>query len=1167
MARTTDKRAAGRDAGPQTLDELKARVAHALPAAFEQAQTSAATHQKNWAALHKLHAQAADIHDTTPKKRDAAYGGTLVFEQWFIDMVERVVSVKKGAGGGVAERLIKFISGYVKFVNEKATEDGSADEEDTFAFRFVTHLMNHLLVGFVAKDKIVRYRCVQIVAESVAFLGAIDEKLYRSLRAGFLARTEDKEVPVRVQTVVALGKMQASDDPDDREEKIEDVLLDILQHDPSGDVRRTALLSAPLLPRTLPTLLTRIRDSDATVRRTLLSNILTKLKAANLTPEQLARVVSCGLRDRDENVKGAARALVAGWIPAARKDEPVKNEEIDALLDFVQLFDIASSAESLQSALECIFDVRRDILDKLEFAEEYWLEMTPEKAVLARVFVEYCTKNKDEARMERALPVVTALAFRVQDAVNGLEDDGEKSGEEEFVAGEMLRMAALLDYADEIGRRKMFALVRDMLSQESLPDALVAPCLDVLRVLSASERDLIRVVVEIVHEVRDPQDEAEADEVEAAMGLADDDDEGEDGEGPSEKAPKPPKEQKKLEDMEPEERERMVALDLRSLALCIGMLERVNGSFEENSTLEGILADLIIPSVKRKETILRERGLVSLGLCCLIAKRMALNSFQLFLGQIQTAPEPLKIRVLQIAFDIMMVHEAEFLGPRAVVGEGKMVDFLLHTLENTESDEVQSVLCVGLSKLMLSGMITDERVLKALVLAYLSPQTADNQSLRQCLAYFLPVYCFSSSKNQRRMAEIAVPMFTVMHQVRADLDDDGIMVSQAQVGELLLEWTNPENQIDIPGVKHDETVHLDLAVEIAQALYDEEMEIANKKILCQMMSKVFIPNEIDDDKLRTLVVLLSNIQLRRPIHDTTAKNALDRFEKSLRKKFADKLEGVSEEDYRKLEHLSKLFEFLDAMPEVEEDEPPAPKKRGASRANKSTTPKPNAKTPARKRRKSGDSDDDSDNDVGSRATASRTASPTPTPAREKHSRSAAPKKSLAVDPESDEDEEASDDDDDQDEEDDEEADDDDRSPGSSTSRPSSKSATAVAASDDEDDSDDDDDGQSARSALTDDEDGATPVAVSKNQKAPSAKRKERATARTPSNRASKKPRNRSPAQNPKTPKRKEALKRVRSEAAEAQSPPRKRLKEVTNGRSKRGASRAVQSDASSEDES
>ena len=41
---------------------------------------------------------------------------------------------------------------------------------------------------------------------------------------------------------------------------------------------------------------------------------------------------------------------------------------------------------------------------------------------------------------------------------------------------------------------------------------------------------------------------------------------------------------------------------------------------------------------------------------------MALNSFQLFLSQIQAAPEVLKLRVLQIVFDILMVHDAEFLG-------------------------------------------------------------------------------------------------------------------------------------------------------------------------------------------------------------------------------------------------------------------------------------------------------------------------------------------------------------------------------------------------------------------------------------------------------------------------------------------------------------------------
>ena len=41
-------------------------------------------------------------------------------------------------------------------------------------------------------------------------------------------------------------------------------------------------------------------------------------------------------------------------------------------------------------------------------------------------------------------------------------------------------------------------------------------------------------------------------------------------------------------------------------------------TFEDNSTLEGILGKLILPNVKAKEMALREKGLVGLGLCCLI---------------------------------------------------------------------------------------------------------------------------------------------------------------------------------------------------------------------------------------------------------------------------------------------------------------------------------------------------------------------------------------------------------------------------------------------------------------------------------------------------------------------------------------------------------------------
>ena len=155
---------------------------------------------------------------------------------------------------------------------------------------------------------------------------------------------------------------------------------------------------------------------------------------------------------------------------------------------------------------------------------------------------------------------------------------------------------------------------------------------------------------------------------------------------------------------------------------------------------------------------------------------MALSSFQLFLSQVSAAPEVLKVRVLQIIFDILMVHEQAFLSADNPNGE-KIVEFLLQLLESEESDRVQSLLSVGISKLMLAGMVSDERVLSSLVLVYISPETASNHELRQCLSYFFPVYAYSSQANQGRMRKasapympvVRVPMFADVHVVRRSL--------------------------------------------------------------------------------------------------------------------------------------------------------------------------------------------------------------------------------------------------------------------------------------------------------------------------------------------------------------------------------------------------------------
>jgi condensin complex subunit 3 len=39
-----------------------------------------------------------------------------------------------------------------------------------------------------------------------------------------------------------------------------------------------------------------------------------------------------------------------------------------------------------------------------------------------------------------------------------------------------------------------------------------------------------------------------------------------------------------------------------------------------------------------------------------------------------------------------------------------IINFLLHVLGNEESEKVQALMCIGIAKLLLAGIINDDRV-------------------------------------------------------------------------------------------------------------------------------------------------------------------------------------------------------------------------------------------------------------------------------------------------------------------------------------------------------------------------------------------------------------------------------------------------------------------------
>ncbi|WVR08557.1 hypothetical protein IAU60_005612 [Kwoniella sp. DSM 27419] len=878
-----------------------------LPPIFEQAQHTTANHRKNVVALRKVHESCATITEDTPKGTKLT--GEKAFNTVFVEMVNRVLPIKKGVS--VADRVIKFVASYVAYCNEQdnAAQTEGEEDVDTPSSRFVVKLLKHLLAGMEAKDKNVRFRVTLLTVSMINGLGEMDDDLYVLLRKSLLDRARDKESAVRVQAALGLAKLQSGEDEDDLEEGQEplgSVLLDLLRYDPAAEVRRAALYNLPRTPVTLPHILARTRDIDPILRRTVYAGSLSAAALPDprvLSIAQREEIVRNGLGDREGSVRKATAGMLGGWVDMAEGD----------LLEFVSRFDVISS-QVAEDALVSVFVTRSEVLDTVEFDDTFWASLTPEKAFLARVFVDHCVSNKDEARLEEILPVVTSLAFRIQDEYNKLvgatNEASEEVGERAFIVGELLRLAVNLDYADEIGRRKMFQLAREMISQANLPEPLIPRCLDVLSKIANGERDLIRVVVDVVTELREggeaEEDEAPLDSQASSIG---------DGSIVRRRSVQP-----RFDPEDPEARVQAAIVDLRCLLICISLLERVNTNLQDNSVFHGLLPDLIIPAVRNKEEpALRDQGLICLGLCCMIDEKMAANSFGLFIQQLSAGDDELKIKVCQVIFDLLMVHDINTLVAKTMAPE-KVVELVRHALSQ-DSPEVQAVACEGVAKLMLAGMISDDTVLQSLVLLYFSPETADNQALRQCLTYFLPVFCYSAAENQRRMLSIFSDTLCMLAELAEEADEEE-MPPVAQMGLMMVDWLDPHKTVEKERVAPDTTVHLDLATEMLRSILSETSKDM-RKALVSFLSKLNLPDSEDSSvvpyKLKSLLVLTSAVRSKRPFGDTASKNALVKFDATLMKRWPELLEGFDEDAFRaegaEQAEVEELFDFVDDVTE------------------------------------------------------------------------------------------------------------------------------------------------------------------------------------------------------------------------------------------------------------
>ncbi|CAG8544549.1 9035_t:CDS:10 [Paraglomus brasilianum] len=879
------------------LELLKKSVADI----FDDVQKSAVLHRKNALALRKIQERCS----INPSIGEQAFNKTI------LDMVQKILSVKKKEP--CVDRTVKFLGAFIQYTSEKDAKDNdsvNSDDEGTLSSRLVQELAKYLLKGIEAKERLIRLRICQLLGHCAYALDSINDSLYNKMRKKLADRIHDKDTGVRVQAVVALSKFQAGCDVENGDSReITDKLLDVLQYDPNAEVRRAVLTHIDYNENTMPKVLERAHDTDTTIRKYVFSKSLDELEDFRfLSIEEREQVLRWGLSDRDKNVKNAcSNLLTSNWITQTN----------DNIFELVGRLDVINSVVAKDVVMELLRN-RRDLAEKIVFDDEFWDNLTVERAFLARVFCEYL--KEDENQLGEKMPEVTRLALCIQNYNNLLSqslDDEDTTVKYEFMLEQLLIIATMLDYGDEGGRRQMNNLLREMLMCD-ITDSFIDHIVETMRKMAIDERDFNRVMIEIISDIREGYDNETDNFAEDRSRMTLDDDVASIRSRLSRSSIHMAENINEDEDDADKEIQSMEA-DLKSLAIMKCMLEINQQQMDDTSPVFALLRNLVVPSIQCPEPVLREMGMHCLGLTCLqnlASNLVAIENLDLFLYCSQNGPDELKIKCLMILFDIIRVFGYN----RIVERSGKADEFckLWKTSLDHDLPEMRAVAVEGMSKLLLTRSWEDKETLRKLVYLYFDPNTASNNRLRQCLSYFLPVYCHSSPKNQKIMCENFPSCLAELIKTHKLLSKHYDMVPPLQIAQQMIEWTDPHKLVTTG--RDNEVIDLgiqaDVAIGVLKLVYTETNKEV-RKVLSQVLTKFRIDEHVGRARIKQLTLLAGNLKTRRPLKESVGKNALNKFEKTLLQYFSDSPESLAEEE---LAHIEEIKIFVESFEDEEDDD-------------------------------------------------------------------------------------------------------------------------------------------------------------------------------------------------------------------------------------------------------
>ncbi|CAL8331561.1 unnamed protein product [Merluccius merluccius] len=795
-----------------------------------------------------------------------------------------IVYKREPAVENVIEFVAKFASSFQSpskndKEGEKETEkeeEVDEDEEEEDDHPFLTFIFNFLLESHKANSHAVRFRACQLINKllgSMAENAQIDDDLFDNIHQAMLIRVTDKFPNVRIQAALAMTRLQQPHDPDCP--TISAYML-ILENDSNAEVRRAVLSCIAMSPSTLPKVLKRTRDVKEAVRKLAYQVLADKVHIRALSIAQRVNLLQQGLHDSSEAVREAVRSrLLPSWLQRLDGD----------VVELLHRLDVENCSQTALDVLRAIFtNMPEDQLlqDRVLLDSSKLIpgdSLSCENVLYWRALCEFVKAKGDEGEemLEKVLPDAATYAdylYRFVKAVPLLSEQQradfntlELVMTKEFISQQLILLAGCLDTNEEGSRKRVLAVLQEMLCLPQTPPSLVSLLTEKLLSLVPDDNRRIQTVAEIISDVREPiaeasqpvdQDEKRRQQIKLAevkVRILEVKQELEDCIAAQEfsHAAQLKDSITELENQrdlvlqgmaecsQPVDREvRTEKSDpdtlLRCLTMCAELLKQMNIKTRIGPTMSAIMSSLILPCIANSHPAVRNTAVVCLGTCALHSKELAKTHMVLLLQIAQLDEVKIRISALRSLIDLLLLFGFQLLSEKPVTqaalashSPGGQEEGLSDEKGDMAEDTAQSILGLlsefldgevtdlrtetaeGLAKLMYTGRISSAKMFSRLVLLWYNPVTEDDTRLRHCLGVFFQLYARESRAHQEVVGECFLP--TIRTLMNAPVTSPLAEVDPGNVVELLVELTRPGALIKPPQT-NEVCVHDSMALRV-----------------------------------------------------------------------------------------------------------------------------------------------------------------------------------------------------------------------------------------------------------------------------------------------------------------------------------------------------------------